>query len=145
MWLVSIKTAGGVKEIGDIAGYFPDSHNFTQYELDTFNFLKIEGLTIQEIRDYQKSIMDVRKVYKSETTSWTAIQPQLKMAWQNKTDMKWYFLETDPKFWFTIKNMTEGEKTILSSISATKQEKVVALVNLESKVADYIENQVEVI
>ncbi len=143
--LLLIKSLGiDSREIDDIVGFFESGHKFSNDEKVFFNIQQVEGYTIEAITEFARNKQPKRqRIYKSITSNaWTLEVPEKKIAW--KKDGKWYFLEKEPKFMFTIKNMTEEEKAILNSELSSAFDKLNALAHLECKIDMDSGNMVEI-
>ncbi len=142
--LLLIKDANTAqKEVDDIIGFFEDTHKFSNDEKIAFNIQQVKGYTREELTVFAQNKNPQRKrIWKALTTGWVD-NVEKKIAWKHMDD-KWYFLEAEPKYYFTIKNMTTQEKETLDSDSSTSFDKLTALAHLENKMSMYPVNMSEV-
>lgn len=143
--LLLIKDANtALKEVDDIISFFEDTHKFSIDEIGYFTIQQVKGYTRETLVEFARNKQPERqRIYKSKTlNAWTAEVPEKKTAW--KKDDKWYFLEEEPKYMFTIKNMTEEEKTTIDSELSTTFDKLDALAHLECKIDMNSKNLVEI-
>jgi len=110
-----IKTANtDLKTVGDIVGIFEDTHKFSEHELLAFNVAKIEG-TREEVATKLNAIrIEIETAYRATSTEWSRTQPEEKQVWKD-TDDKWYFLEVELKYQYSMALLTESEKTTLET------------------------------
>ncbi len=119
-----IKTADPVrnKVVGDVVGIFRETHKFSQDEVDYFDILDIEGIDFLVLDADRMSKQFYRaRAFKTDTTEWT-----------NKVEKKdyyikngdFYFVEKEPKFEMTLRDMTVQQRKTLESKTATQIEKL---------------------
>lgn len=110
-----IKTANtALKTVGDIVGIFEDTHKFSEYELLAFNVAKIEGKREDVVAKLNAISIPFDRVYKADTTVWSRTRSEQKTVWKD-TNEKWYFLEAQPKYQWSMALLTEQEKTNLAN------------------------------
>lgn len=110
-----IKTANtALKTVGDIVGIFEDTHKFSAHELLAFDVAKIEGTREEVVAKLTAVKIPITKAYKAESTEWSQTRPEEKEVWQD-ADEKWYFLEAQPKYQWSMALLTEQEKTTLAN------------------------------
>lgn len=110
-----IKTANTImKTIGGIVGIFEDTHKFSNYELLAFNVAKIEGKREDIVAKLNAIQIPFSTAYKAELTEWSRTRPEEKIVWQD-ADEKWYFLEAQPKYKWSMALLSEQEKTTLET------------------------------
>lgn len=133
-----------LKEIDDIIGFFEDSHKFSDDEKFIFNIQQVKGYTREAITEFARTKQpERRRIYKSKKANvWTLARPEKETAWIK--DSKWYMLAEEPKYMFTIKNMTEQEKVTIADERATTLDRLNALAHLECKIAMNPKNMVEI-
>lgn len=144
--LLLIKTADTPqKEIDDIIGFFEDSHKFSVDEEFIFIIQQIKDYSREELVEFARNKQFERqRIWKSKVANeWTLEAPEKKTAWKY-TDNKWYMLAEDPKYMFTIKNMTQTEKDTLASEVSSALDKLNALAHLECKIDMNANNLVEI-
>lgn len=132
------------KEVDDIIGFFEDNHKFSDYEKMVFNIQIIEGYTREAITVFaHNKLPEMKRIYRNKIANgWMLEAPEKKTAW--KHDDKWHFLEEEPYKMYTIKNMTQQEKTILEDKDSANLDKLNALSHLECKIAMNPNNMVEI-
>ena len=112
--LLLIKTANtALKTVGDIVGVYEDAHKFSAYEKEAFNITYIEGSREDVITKLNALRVPVERAYKARTTLWERTRPEEKEVWKDADD-KWYFMEVNPKYRFSMALLGEIEKTILA-------------------------------
>jgi len=133
------------KEVDDVIGFFEDSHKFSEDEKFIFTIQQVKGYTREVIVEFARNKQPERKrIYKSKIANvWTLEKPKREIAWKY-IDGKWYMLIEEPKYMFTIKNMTEQEKVTIADEKATTLEKLNALAHLECKIDMNSKNLVEI-
>jgi len=110
-----IKTANTLmKTIGDIVGIFEDTHKFSVQELLTFDVAKIEGDREDVVKKLNAIRIEIETAYRASTTSWSRTPPEEKEVWKD-TDDKWYFLEVELKYQYSMALLTIAEKTTLEN------------------------------
>jgi len=118
------------KEVGDIVGIYEDSHAFTPDTLAVLDVMKVEGYTREQLVYYvQGKTPQTERVWRSRTTQWTMERPEKFDAWDDRGT--WRFLNERPKYEYTIRNMTEEEKAVITSKEASSFERLQALNHLE--------------
>ena len=116
--LLLIKTANtALKIVGDIVGVYEDAHKFSAYEKEAFNITYIEGSREDVITKLNALRVPVERAYKARTTLWERTRPEEKEVWKDADD-KWYFMEVNPKYRFSMALLSESEKTTLATVSA---------------------------
>ena len=103
-----------MKTVGDVVGIFEDTHKFSDYELLVFDVAKIEGTREDVVAKLNAIHIPLSTAYKAETTEWTQTRPEEKEVWQD-IDEKWYFLEAQPKYKWSMALLLESEKTTLEN------------------------------
>lgn len=145
--LLLIKDANTAqKEVDDIIGFFEDSHRFSDDENLVFNIQQVKGYTREDLKLFalnKKSLIEA--IFRmSEANIWSFKLPDREHAWKH-VDSKWYMLSKDPKYMWTIKNMTVAEKAILANEESSSFDRLNALAHLECKVPMYLENMTEIV
>jgi len=143
--LLLIKDANtALKEIDDIIGFFEDSHRFSTDEHLFFNIQQVKGYSREAIVEFTRNKQpEMRRIYKLKKANvWTLERPKKETAWIK--DNKWYMLAEEPKYMFTIKNMTGQEKVTIANDKATTLDRLNALAHLECKIAMNSKNMVEI-
>ena len=134
------------KEVDDIVGFYEDDHRFNPWDMNViFSQLQVKGYTREQLVEFALNKRPkMQRIYKlTKANKWTAERPQKETAWKY-TDGKWYMLAKEPKYLYSIKNMTTQEKDILSSELSTIFDKLNALGHLECKIAMDAKNLVEI-
>ncbi len=136
-----IKKATEKYDIDDVVNIRNDEHTYSDLEKITFNIIKVEGYTADELTNKMKLIKPtVERIYRSKVGgAWTLEQPTKQDAWHSG-DEKWKHLNTKPGR-MTIKNMTVAERDILASKLSSAAQKHTALDHLEFKMVDDPANQ----
>ena len=144
--LVLIKTADTpFKTVGDIVSFWTDEHKPSPEELLTFDIIKIEGYTREQLIEFARNLRpQVQEVFRGKAVrgKWTFEKQDEKRAWLDGAT--WRFIENEPKYRFTCRNMTSQEKTILADSQSSSFEKLQALGHLEVTYKMFPENMTEV-
>jgi len=110
-----IKTANTpLKTVGDIVGIFEDTHKFSTHELLTFDVAKIEGTRGEVAAKLSAIQIEIETAYRASSTLWSRARPEEKRVWQD-VDEKWYFLEVEPKYVYSMSLLSASEKTTLEN------------------------------
>lgn len=126
----------GVCAIGDIVSIHDDDVALGS-AYNTFTVLSFPGLTGKQIQEsFTKFQPEQSRAYKTkaETDRWSLEIPEDKQVWKNK-DGLWMFLETPPKYSFTLSSLSATAKTELED---DKVDTSVRLSTLESQVKEKI-------
>lgn len=126
----------GVCEIGDIVSIHDDDVTLGS-AYNTFTVLSFPGLTGKQIQEsFTKFQPEQSRAYKTkaETDKWSLEIPEDKRVWKNQ-DGLWMFLETPPKYSFTLSSLSAIAKTELED---DKVDTSVRLATLESQVKEKI-------
>jgi len=138
-------------EMDDIVGVFDDTHKFSERELKNFKVVNVKGKRADVQVKLRENLPERSRIFQDKNTLlWSFKEPEEvraeKEVWKNPADNRWYYLEDEPKFQFTLKDLSAVEKTLLEttnplSISAAKD---AAYAKTEKKLADISENNEEV-
>ena len=115
--LLLIKDANTeLKTVGDIVGIYEDTHSFDPYELREkgFDVAQIEGKREDVVAKLNTIQIPFSTAYKAATTEWSQTRPEQKTVWQDADD-KWYFLDAQPKYKWSMSLLSEPEKTTLEN------------------------------
>lgn len=137
--IVSIDTGtlrAGINEIGDIVAVHEDDVVLKGSGYANLKVTQIKGVTLVEL-----NIAINLKIPKQEMAfrmpvadTWSFIQPEEKTVWKD-TNGKWQFLEKQPKYALTIKDLTAQDVTDLKSEVRTKTEKLMILDKVREKIS----------
>lgn len=136
--IVSIDT--GTKrnnnEIGDIVAVHEDDVDLGGGGYSTFKIIQVKGITLSELSiAINLKIPKQQPVYRMPVAdTWSPTPPEEKTVWKD-TNGKWQFLEKQPKYALTIKDMTAQDITDLDSGVKTRTEKLIILDKVQEKIS----------
>ena len=127
-----------VNAIDDIIAKHEDNVDLTGSGYETFRIIKIEGKTVAEfdLIVNQKRPEQNRAIKVPSADKWCFIEE--KEVWKNSDD-KWCDLIARPKYAFSMRDVTEADRTSLAdkevaiSIKNTIIDKVVEKIHLDAK------------
>jgi len=114
--LLLIKTANtALKTVGDIVGVFEDTHKFSEDALQVFNVRQIMGSREEVVTKLIAMQFKTDRACRAKSILWSRTRPEEKEVWQDVDD-KWYFLEAELKYLFSVSNLLPEEKTIIETM-----------------------------
>jgi len=144
--LIDDATATAKQEVGDIVSIYDDGANLSGLGYKGFKILDIPGIAADKLKEALAQKRPERRTayYASVGGKWTFDMPQEKMVWKDSSTGKWHFLEEEPKFELTIKDLASSDLEALSSKEVSVSEKLEILDKVSNKISLQEENLVEV-
>lgn len=144
------KKPGNAQRIGDIVLVAPDTHQFSPTEQNLFDIYLWQGFTVNELKFAGGALYPVqideawkvrgkwyRGVYFGEDVD---AQEEKDIWWDWATDA-WYFLNSDPKFKYSVKNFTATHHSQMADSGVTRGVKDAIISNfLYDGVRDEVDN-----
>ncbi len=136
--ITAAKKAGDTQKVGDIVLVAPDTHQFSPTEQSLFDIHLWQGFTVDELRLAGGALYPVqideawkvrgkwyRGVYFGEDVD---AQEEKDIWWDWETE-SWYFLNSDPKFKYSVKNFTATQHSQMADSGVTRVAKDAIVTN----------------
>ena len=144
MVLITDESVRPGMEVGDIVSIPDDDVELSGAGYQTFKIVKVEDYTAKKLREYIEAKIPKKDMafYLSVGSKWVFERPQEKQVWQDSNGL-WYFLEKEPKFQLTAKDLTADDENVLASKLTVESEKQSSLDKILAKVPLQPENLTE--
>ena len=123
------KKAGDTQKVGDIVLIAPDTHQFSPTEQSVFDIYAWQGYTVDELQKgggflYPAMIDEAWKVrgkwYRGVYFGEDVDAQEEKDIWWDWGTGEWNFLNSDPKFKYSVKNFTSTHHSQMADLGVTK-------------------------
>lgn len=122
----------GLSDIWDIVSIYEDDVELSGPGYSNSKVIKIEGLTKDEvIQVLNLKVPDFKHV---------EIDGELVHYWLDENSGKYYRLNIEPKYQFTLEDITQADITVFNSKLSTTVEKINALSKVKHKIPLYTDN-----